>query len=264
MKNKIKDYLIILFFAIIISIPMLNKNFNIYVDDGVQHIARLMGTAQSIEEGQTIPVIMSNFCNEFGYSWNIFYSPITAYIPLIFSIFTNSFELMLKLFIILVSFLSGISIYEFVKKISNNRYAGLLSSAIYIFAPYRLTDMYIRIAISELTSFIFIPIVFQGMYNIFNSEEKSFKKSLTLTLGATGLILTHIVIAMYTAIFCTIYLILNIKKLKDRKILKLLIINILLIVVLTSFYTFPLLEHKFTDIQDLGMENQEADISYQK
>lgn len=266
MKNKIKDYLIILFFAIIISIPMLNKNFNIYVDDGVQHIARLMGTAQSIEEGQTIPVIMSNFCNEFGYSWNIFYSPITAYIPLIFSIFTNSFELMLKLFIILVSFLSGISIYEFVKKISNNRYAGLLASAIYIFAPYRLTDMYIRIAISELTSFIFIPIVFQGMYNIFNSEEKSFKKSLTLTLGATGLILTHIVIAMYTAIFCTIYLILNIKKLKDRKILKLLIINILLIVALTSFYTFPLLEHKFNtnyEVFENGrMERTEVLIYY--
>ena len=266
MKNKIKDYLIILFFAIIISIPMLNKNFNIYVDDGVQHIARLMGTAQSIEEGQIIPVIMSNFCNGFGYSWNIFYSPITAYIPLIFSIFTNSFELMLKLFIILVSFLSGISIYEFVKKISNNRYAGLLSSAIYIFAPYRLTDMYIRIAISELTSFIFIPIVFQGMYNILNSEEKNFKKSLILTLGATGLILTHIVIAMYTAIFCTIYLILNIKKLKDRKILKLLIINILLIVVLTRFYTFPLLEHKFNtnyEVFENGrMERTEVLIYY--
>ena len=27
---------------------------------------------------------------------------------------------------------------------------------------------------------------------------------------------------------------------------------------------YSLLEHKFTDIQDLGMENQEADISYQK
>lgn len=266
MKNKIKDYLIILFFAIIISIPMLNKNFNIYVDDGVQHIARLMGTAQSIEEGQTIPVIMSNFCNGFGYSWNIFYSPITAYIPLIFSIFTNSFELILKLFIMLVSFLSGVSIYEFVKKISNNRYAGLLASAIYIFAPYRLTDMYIRIAISELTSFIFIPIVFQGMYNIFNSEEKSFKKSLTLTLGATGLILTHIVIAMYTAIFCTIYLILNIKKLKDTKRLKLLIVNILLIILLTSFYTFPLLEHKFNtnyEVFENGrMERTEVLIYY--
>ena len=85
-KKKLIDYIIILIFAIIISIPMLSQNFNIYADDGIQHIARLMGTMQSIEEGQVIPVIMSNFCNGFGYSWNLFYSPITAYIPLIFRI----------------------------------------------------------------------------------------------------------------------------------------------------------------------------------
>ena len=52
MKSKIKtkliDYIIILIFAIIVSIPMLNEDFNIYSDDGIQHIARLMGTTQSI------------------------------------------------------------------------------------------------------------------------------------------------------------------------------------------------------------------------
>lgn len=250
MKSKIKtkliDYIIILIFAIIVSIPMLNEDFNIYSDDGIQHIARLMGTTQSIEEEQIIPVIMSNFCNGFGYSWNIFYSPLTAFLPLVFSIFTHSFELILKLFIILVAFLSGIAMYEFVNKISKNRYAGLMTAMVYIFAPYRLTDTYIRVAISELTSFIFLPIVFHGMYNIFNSEEKSIKKSLLLGLGATGLIITHSVIAMYTAIFCFIYLLINIKELKNKQVIKMLVINILLIILLTSFYTIPLLEHKLS------------------
>lgn len=250
MKSKIKtkliDYIIILIFAIIVSIPMLNEDFNIYSDDGIQHIARLMGTTQSIEEGQIIPAIMSNFCNGFGYSWNIFYSPLTAFLPLVFSIFTHSFELILKLFIVLVAFLSGIAMYEFVNKISKNRYAGLMAAMVYIFAPYRLTDTYIRVAISELTSFIFLPIVFHGMYNIFNSEEKSFKKSLLLGLGATGLIITHSVIAMYTAIFCFIYLLINIKELKNKQVIKMLIVNILLILLLTSFYTIPLLEHKLS------------------
>ena len=82
------------------------------------------------------------------------------------------------------------------------------------------------------------------MYNIFNSEGKSIKKSLVLTLGASGLILTHIVIAMYVAIFCFIYLLLNIKKLKDKQVLIMLGINILLIILITAFYTIPLLEHK--------------------
>lgn len=243
MKNRIIDYIIILVFAIVISIPLMSADFNIYGDDGIQHIARLMGTYQTITEGEFPPVIMSNFCNGFGYSWNIFYSPFTAYLPLIFSIFTNSFELMLKLFIILVAFLSGIAMYEFVKKVSKNRYAGLLAAAIYVFAPYRLTDTYMRVAISELASFIFIPITFLGMYNIFNSEEKSIKSSLMLTLGAVGLIITHTVITMYVAIFCFIYLLLNIKSLKDKQVLKALGLNILLIILLSSFFIIPLLEH---------------------
>ena len=275
MKNRKKliDYTIILIFAIAISIPMLSQNFNIYVDDGIQHIARLMGTMQSIEEGQVIPVIMSNFCNGFGYSWNLFYSPITAYIPLIFSIFTNSFELMLKLFIVLVGFLSGIAMYEFVNKISPNRWAGLLSAIIYMCAPYRLTDMYMRMAVSELTSFIFLPIVFHGMYNVFNTcsennqnKRKYLKNSLLLTLGASGLILTHSVIAMYTAIICFIFLLINIKTLKNKQVLKALAINILLILLITSFYTVPLLEHKLTTDYEVfkpgRMERTDALIYY--
>lgn len=289
-KKKLIDYAIILIFAIVISIPMLSQDFNIYVDDGIQHIARLMGTMQSIEEGQVIPVIMSNFCNGFGYSWNIFYSPITSYIPLIFNIFTNSFELMLKLFIVLVGFLAGIAMYEFVNKISKNRYAGLLSAIIYICAPYRITDMYMRIAVSELTSFIFLPIVFHGMYNIFSDCNKKgevtqdnklsenandennrskkiyLKKSLLLTLGASGIILSQSVIAMYTAIICFIYLLINIKKLKNKQVLQALAINILLIVLITSFYTVPLLEHKLSadyEVFKAGrMERTEALIYY--
>ncbi len=246
MKKKIIDYIIILIFSLIVSIPLVSQDLNIYNDDGLQHIARLMGTYQSITEGEFPPVIMSNFCNGFGYSWNIFYSPFTAYIPLIFSIFTSSFELVLKLFILLLSFITGIAMYEFVKRVTKNRYAGIIAAVIYMFAPYRLTDIYMRVAISELASFIFLPITFLGMYNIFNSEEKSIKKSLLLTVGAVGLILTHIVIAMYAAIICFIYMLINIKKLKDKQVWKMIGINLLLIILLTSFYLLPILEHMMT------------------
>ena len=256
MKNRLIDYLIILIISLIILIPMFNENVNIYIDDGIQHIARLMGTYQTITDGDIPPVIMSNFCNGFGYSWNIFYSPFTAYVPLIFSLITNSFELMLKIFIGLVGLVSGIAMYEFVKKITDNRYAALLAAGIYILAPYRFTDIYNRVAISELTSFMFLPIVFHGMYNIFNSDCKTIPKSLVLAFGASGLILTHSVIAMYTAIFCVIYLFVNIKKLKDKTILKLLIINILLIILLTSFYTIPLLEHKLNTQYEVFKEGR--------
>ena len=249
MKNRIKDYLVLLFISIILVIPLMNSNFDLYKDDGIQHVARLMGVYQSIEEGQLLPVIMSNFCNGFGYSWNLFYSPFTAYVPLLFHLFTDSFELILKLFMWLLILASGITMYEFTRKVTKNRLAGVLAGCLYMLAPYHLTDVYMRIAVSELASFVFVPIVFQGMYTIFHEEakeEKLYTKSLTLTLGAVGLVLSHIVIAMYAAIICFIYVLVNIKKLKNIKILKMLGINILLILLLCSFYLVPMLEHYFS------------------
>ena len=77
---------------------------DITYDDGIQHICRLMGTYKSIEEGQSFPVIMSAFCNGFGYSWNLFYSPFTAFAPLLFKWIGFSFAGCIKLFMFVVTF----------------------------------------------------------------------------------------------------------------------------------------------------------------
>ena len=100
--NKIKDnkeYLCILLISIIVCIPLMNKNINIYKDDGIQHVCRLIGTYQTIKSGEMLPMIMSNLCNNFGYSWNIFYSPLTAYAPLIFKIFNFTYELFKNIYV---------------------------------------------------------------------------------------------------------------------------------------------------------------------
>ena len=75
----------------------------------------------------------------------------------------------------LLSFLSGIAMYEFVKNITKNNNAAILAGILYVLAPYRLTDMYMRVAISELASFVFLPVLFQGMYNIFNLNIRNSK-----------------------------------------------------------------------------------------
>lgn len=158
--KKYIPVILILIASIFISLPLLSQKLNMLYDDGVQHICRLMGTFQTIQEGQTLPVIMSNFANGFGYSWNLFYSPITAYVPLIFKILSFSFTNCIKLFMFLAVFLSGISMYYFTKKVTKNDIVSTLAAILYIFAPYRLTDMYVRNALAESTSFIFLPMVF--------------------------------------------------------------------------------------------------------
>lgn len=232
---------IIFIVAIFVCLPLLNKNCNIYIDDGIQHLCRLIGTEQTLVSKQFLPMIMSNFCNNFGYSWNIFYSPLTAYIPLIFRIFSFSFETCLKLFMFVVTVATGIAMYKFMIKITKNKNIAILASVLYIIAPYRITDMYVRMALAELTSFIFIPMVFSGMYSIINEN----KKSSLLIIGASGLILTHTVVCMYTAMLCFVYLIVFIRKLNKKSILNLLV-SLLMIVLITSFYWVGLAQHYFS------------------
>ena len=120
-KENTKNILLLCIASVFICLPLLNSKLNIGYDDGIQHIARLMGTYQSLLEGQNFPVIMSKFCNNFGYSWNLFYSPLTAYLPLIFKLIGVSFVHCIKLFMFFITFLSGITMYFFTKEVTKNK-----------------------------------------------------------------------------------------------------------------------------------------------
>lgn len=260
---KYLDYLLITVVTIIICIPLFNKNLNIYRDDGIQHICRLIGTEQTIKEKQFLPMIMSNFCNNFGYSWNIFYSPLTAYAPLIFRIFSFSYTNCLKIFIFIVNLLSGFAMYKFMFKVTKNKNISTFAAILYVIAPYRLTDIYLRTAIAELTSFVFVPIIFNGLYTIINKEEKSY----LLSWGILGLILTHTIITLYTAILCLIYLLIFIKKLKNKKVIINLLINLLFGLITSSFYWIGLLQHYFATSYEVfvpGRMEREEVLKYYK
>lgn len=251
--KKIVSYGTILIVAIIICIPLFSKYMNIVGDDGIQHISRLMGTASSIKEGTIFPVIMSEFCNGFGYSWNIFYSPLTAYLPLLFSIITSSIIVCLKLFMFATILFSGIFMFKLVRVLSNSYLAALLAALIYMTAPYHLTDLYHRVAVAELASFVFLPMIFLGIHSIF---EKQYKKSYYFALGAVGLILSHNVIAFYTVIIGVIYVAIQYKKLKDKEVLKHLAMNVGIILLCVSFYLLPLLQHYFAATYEVFVQGR--------
>lgn len=240
--DKFFPYLLILIATIFICIPLLKNDINMFRDDGIQHICRLMGTYQSIKEGQIIPVIMSKFCNGFGYSWNLFYSPLTAFTPLIFKIIGCTYTSCIKIFMFLVVYLSGITMFLFTKEITKNKKIAILAGVLYVFVPYRITDMYIRNALAELTSFIFLPMIFNGIYQIINENKKNY----LLEIGTIGLILTHTIITLYMGIICAIYILINIKKLQNKQVLKTIILNLLFAIIITSFFWVPLLQHKMT------------------
>ncbi len=177
----------------------------------------------------------------FGYAVNIFYGPLTTYIPILFSVFTKSSILGLKIFTFLTVLFSGTVMYNFIYKVSKKKMIALISALIYISAPYKLTDIYSRNAVGEYSAFVFIPIVFSGLYDIFNGNKK---KHYLLVIGAVGIVLSHTITTVYCAFFAIIYILANWKKLKQKEVLKYISIDLCLILLLTAFYLIPLVEHK--------------------
>ena len=238
---------------------------NVLKDDGIQHIIRINEITECLKNFESTK-ISNNLCNGFGYSWDIFYGNFTSIIPGIINIFVGSGINTFKLFLYILLILSGISMYISTYKMFNKHELSIIASVIYMCAPYHLNDMYIRYAVAEFASFIFIPLVFSGLYCILNNNNNSDNKNrdrknllnnkegyeqkensntgiCMLILGSSGLIITHLISTTITAIFAFIYLIFNFRKLKDIKILKKILLSILLILMVTSYFWIPLLEN---------------------
>ena len=92
--------------------------------------------------------------------------------------------------------------------------------------------------LTEFLSFVFIPILFLGLYNLFNEEKKDW----LLVIGSVGLIITHNLMTLICAIISLIYVATKIPMLKIKEIRKKLLINSIFIILISGFYWLPFLE----------------------
>ena len=241
--NMIKEkkwihYIIISIIGLLISIPFIWVQIKT-TDDGWLHLIRLIGLDNSISDGNFPFLIAPHFCRDFGYSMLAFYPPIVTYIPYILGIMAGAFRVGIKVFAGLTVILSGIFMYNFVHEATKNKGISFLSAVIYMVFPYRLEVLYNRFAIGEFTAFLFIPLVFQGLYNLLHEDGK---RHFYIAIGAIGLLLSHTISTVFTALFCVIYILFNIKRFFKKEVIKKCIINVVFILLVTAFFTIPMLE----------------------
>lgn len=233
-------YILIIIIGLLVSIPLLKMQVA-SSDDGRFHLLRLIGLDNAFKYSSFPFLVFPFFCNDWGYSMTSFYPPIVTYLPYLLSFFTNNFANALKVFAMLTTIFSGIFMYNFVNEITKKKFIALLSAIIYITFPYRFENIYNRYAIGEFTAFVFIPIVFQGLYNLLNGNKK---RHYYIAIGATGLMLTHTISTVYTALFCVIYILWNIRKFNNKDVIKKCIINAVFIILMSSMFIIPMFEFK--------------------
>lgn len=237
-NNKYLHYIILIIIGVILSSFLTQIQIR-DTHDGSLHMLRLIGTKDTLDIGQFPPLINQNYCRGVGYSMNLFYPPLVTYIPLLIKLFVPTYAAALKIFGGLCIVLSGITMYKFSYQVSKNRLISLFSAIFYLIAPYKLANVYKRFAIGEFAALVFIPLVFMGLYNLFKQDGK---KHYYIAIGAIGLMLSHTVSTIYTALFCILFVLLNIRKLKEKEIITKCLINVIFILIVSMLFWMPLLE----------------------
>ena len=204
------------------------------------HLSRISAIKDNLKLGIMGGYIYPNYLGGYGYGNGLFYPDLFIYIPAFFSYLGLSVITSYKLFLLLISFCSVGAMYICVKEISKNKKSALISSFIYGFASYRLIDMFTRAALGETLAFVFAPIIIYGMYEIIYGD---YKKFYILTIGMSGLILSHLISTYLIGIVLVIMCLVNIKKLfKEKKRILYLVLAALATVCLTAYFIFPMLE----------------------
>ena len=161
---NILKFAIIVFAISIFACQSYLNNMLIYTHDLGYHLNRIREISKNLDLKIFPSLIHSGLLKNLGYANSIFYPEIFLYIPaIIMSVLGLHVLTAYKLFLIIITFFTFISMYISSKGIFKKKGIAWLASILYVFSLYRLTDIYVRGALGEILSFIFVP------YSAFNS-----------------------------------------------------------------------------------------------
>ncbi|MBU4210197.1 glycosyltransferase family 39 protein [Patescibacteria group bacterium] len=250
-KKFLLPYIFILTISFLTCFRLFRSGYFSMQDD--VHIFRLQQFDQCIKDLQIPCRFISNGGFGYGYPLFNFYPPFVYIIAETFHLFGLSLINSIKLTFVLGHLSAGIGIFLFSKLFWGQKGA-LLSTILYLFAPYRAVDGYVRGALAEFFALSLLPFVF---WSITKYLQKSSKKNLLVsTILLSSLFLCHNLISLVTIPILILYIFFYQKQIRFK-----LFLPIFLSLGLSSFFIIPaLLEKKLVTIQTMtqGYFNYEA------
>ncbi|MDD3341543.1 MAG: hypothetical protein PHN72_05090 [Bacilli bacterium] len=214
MKIYIKKhypYLLLLFIISIVIMLIAGNQTNHLGHDMYFHVSNIKDLEKYLDifKGRVFaPPIID--VDGIGYGLYLFYPSlphlIYAYGYKVLSLFSISIFDSILYINIMLTMLSTFVMYHLSYKLSKSRKIACLTGLLFLFFPYRLSNYFIRYALNESLTFLFIPLILLGLYYFKENKTKAF--FLCFVIGYTGLLYSHLVIAFYFTLFLFPYLIL--------------------------------------------------------
>lgn len=197
-----------IFLILIFSIPavwaLFVKGYFGASDD--LHIAWLYELDRAIKLGQIPPRFVPDLSFGFGYPLFNFVFPLPFYMGEIFHLLGLTLVDSVKAVLLISSPISGILMYLLLREFTKNRLA-FFGSMLYIYAPYRAVDIYVRGAIGEAFSFIFLPLIILSLVKL--NKLIDWKWVGLGAISVASLVLSHNITAYMFLPFVIAFLILQ-------------------------------------------------------
>jgi hypothetical protein len=191
---KIKEILILILLVIPAVLALFKPGFFGASDD--MHIAWLQQMDQAISQGQIPPRYVSDLSFGFGYPLFNFIFPLPYYLGEIFHLTGMTFVYSIKAVFIISIIASAFTMYLLARYLAGGM-LGIAASVLYVYTPYRATDIYVRGAIGEALAFVFLPLIIYFLIRLSKSSDRN--ENITWiasgALSITGLILTHNIVS---------------------------------------------------------------------
>lgn len=167
-----------------------------------EQVGRLYELDQSLKDGH-IPVRLSqNLGFGYGYALFNFYPSFVYYVAEVFVLlgvgYIASIELMIATGFLLAAFFMFLFSKEYL-----NKWGALVSAIAYTYAPYHALDVYVRGALPEFWSFVFIPAIFWAYKKL--ADTKNSLYAIAAGIFFCCLVLTHNLVAMMSGLVIGIY-----------------------------------------------------------
>ncbi len=233
-------YLALILIVIPTSFSLLVPGYYGASDD--LHIAWLSQMDKILRAGQIPPRFVPDLSYGFGYPLFNFVFPLPFYMGEAFHFLGFSFVDSIKAVFFASLFLSAFSMFFLLKEFLTKPLA-IAGAVIYTYAPYRAVDLYIRGAVGEAVTFIFLPLIVLSLIKSIDSRKEKFRWVGIGAVSIGGLILSHNITAyMFLPFtFLLIALLVFFNKTDFKKISIQIFITIFLGLLISIYFWLPAL-----------------------
>jgi Ca2+/Na+ antiporter len=185
--------------------PLLQPGYFWGAHDARHNVYFLFEFDRSIQDGIWYPRWAPDFTFGYGYPFFNVYGPLAYYVGEVFHLLGFDFVSSVKIVLGLSIVFSGLAMYLFVRRLMGPK-AGLVAALVYVYVPYHVFDLYVRAALAESVTFVFVPLVLWGCYEAVQSPRLT--NIVGLGLAYAGLMFTNnLVWLLYTFLVVPAYLI---------------------------------------------------------